>query len=138
MWAFHDSAGMRACEVDCDEHWPWKDRRAPETRYCESIYAFRLDTTLILWQIKNGAKPSFSNSCKLYQLVDELPRGSEWIRETFEVKGDKRTPDGKDFMKEELEIWMRNPVELVKELMSNPSFQDVLVYAPEKRFMDST
>jgi len=37
---------------------------------------------------------------------------------------------------EQLELWRRDPVECVRELMGNPAFKDVLKYAPEKHFTD--
>jgi hypothetical protein len=37
---------------------------------------------------------------------------------------------------EKLELWRRNPVDCVKELMSNPAFKAVLRYAPERVYRD--
>jgi len=37
---------------------------------------------------------------------------------------------------EKLELWRRNPVECMKELMGNPIFKDALEYAPQKHFSD--
>ena len=42
------------------------------------------------------------------------------------LKGDLKDTDGM----EELEIWYRDPVECVKELLGNPIFRDVLTYEP--------
>lgn len=35
-------------------------------------------------------------------------------------------------MTEELEVWMRDPVECVKELMKNPTFRDHMAYMAER------
>lgn len=35
-------------------------------------------------------------------------------------------------MTEALELWKRDPVELVRELIGNPAFKDSLRYAPER------
>lgn len=35
-------------------------------------------------------------------------------------------------MKEDLELWKRDPVECIKELMGNPAFQDYMAYVPER------
>ncbi|KAJ7815249.1 hypothetical protein B0H14DRAFT_3090027 [Mycena olivaceomarginata] len=40
-------------------------------------------------------------------------------------------------MVEELELWRRDPVECIKELMGNPAFKDFLAYAPEEVCVDS-
>ncbi|TDL16783.1 hypothetical protein BD410DRAFT_730882 [Rickenella mellea] len=37
-------------------------------------------------------------------------------------------------MTEELELWLRDPVDCVKELIGNPSFRESMAYAPEKAF----
>jgi hypothetical protein len=39
-------------------------------------------------------------------------------------------------MKEELELWRRDPVECVKELVGNPAFRKVMKFAPERVFRD--
>ena len=38
---------------------------------------------------------------------------------------------------ETLELWWRDPVECVQELMGNQMFQNVMRYAPEKVFTDA-
>jgi hypothetical protein len=45
--------------------------------------------------------------------------------------GDRLDENGK-MCTEELELWMRDPVECIKELMSNPAFKDHMAYAPER------
>ena len=37
---------------------------------------------------------------------------------------------------EKLEIWYRDPVECIKELLGNPIFQDVLTYEPLRLRLD--
>lgn len=37
---------------------------------------------------------------------------------------------------EQLELWRRDPVECIKELMGNPALKDSLKYAPEQVFLD--
>lgn len=39
-------------------------------------------------------------------------------------------------MSEELELWRRDPVDCVRELLGNPAFRDHLRYAPEHVFLD--
>lgn len=51
--------------------------------------------------------------------------------------GDRKGPDGKTNMVEELELWRRDPVECVKDLMGNPAFRDHMSYVPEEVFADS-
>ncbi len=51
----------------------------------------------------------------------------------FETTGDELDETGNP-MSEQFELWRRDPVECIRELMGNPSFKDVLHYAPEKLF----
>lgn len=37
-------------------------------------------------------------------------------------------------MIEELEVWFRDPVKCVEELLGNPAFRETMTYAPEKIF----
>jgi hypothetical protein len=41
-------------------------------------------------------------------------------------------------MQEEVELWMRDPLECIEELLSNPAFRDQVRYAPEKAYTDET
>lgn len=51
------------------------------------------------------------------------------------MQGDLKDVDGRT-LTEELEIWYRDPVECVKELMGNPMFRDVLTYTPLRTWLD--
>ena len=39
-------------------------------------------------------------------------------------------------MTEDLEIWFRDPIECVKELMGNPMFRDAMTYKPARVWLD--
>lgn len=39
-------------------------------------------------------------------------------------------------MREDVELWMRNPVECIKDLIGNPLFKDHMVYAPARAYTD--
>ena len=51
------------------------------------------------------------------------------------VVGDLEGPEG-DRMGEDLELWRRNPLECIKELIGNPAFKDKMVYGPAQFFTD--
>ena len=80
---------------------------------------------------------SFTNKENLLKKIDSLPQGAPWSCHSVTVTGDKKTADGVD-MSEELELWFRNPVECVRELIGNPVFRDHMVYAPEKLYEDES
>ncbi len=87
-------------------------------------------------QVKDRVKASFRNKDQLLKAIDELPRDTSWQCHNISVAGDFRD-DGGSLMKEELELWFRDPVECVRELIGNPAFREVMAYAPEKIFEDS-
>lgn len=60
-----------------------------------------------------------------------------WTFRQLEVAGNiKQTAlDGEEVPKcEEIELWMCNPIECIKELMEDPRFKDHMSYAPERMF----
>ncbi|KAI0688819.1 hypothetical protein C8Q76DRAFT_772033 [Earliella scabrosa] len=65
-----------------------------------------------------------------------LELGLGWVCDEWEVLGTEKDEDGQ-LKKEEVELWRRDPVECVRELMGNPAFRDLLRYAPEKLFTDA-
>ena len=67
------------------------------------------------------------------QKIDALPQGSEWFHEIIQSVGNVRDDNGEPVI-EELELWRRDPVECVKELIGNPAFDGKMAYAPEQVF----
>jgi hypothetical protein len=47
------------------------------------------------------------------------------------VEGD-RVGDAGETLSENVELWMRDPVECVKELVGNPAFKDFMSFVPER------
>ena len=68
-------------------------------------------------------------------MVDSLHKGTSFDVKYVEVTEDIKDDDG-NFAKEKLEVWFRNPVELVKELLGNPAFVHNTVYQPTKVYQD--
>ena len=79
---------------------------------------------------------SFHNSYSYLKKVDQLPTGPEWHCEIVTVEGDMVDENGA-CMVEDLELWFRDPVDCVRELLSNPAFIDYISFAPECVFSDS-
>ena len=67
--------------------------------------------------------------------VDSLPTGPGWTCEIVNVEGDRVGEDGLT-LKEDLELWKQDPVECVKELISNPAFKEYMSYVPEQVYAD--
>jgi hypothetical protein len=87
-------------------------------------------------KIQDRVDPSFANKDMLMDTVDELPRGVKWVYRPINLNGDILDDNGKP-MTEHLELWYRDPVEVVRELMGNPIFKEVMRYAPERVYCDS-
>ncbi|KAJ7081946.1 hypothetical protein C8R44DRAFT_905110 [Mycena epipterygia] len=85
--------------------------------------------------INKKVKLSFHNNRAFLQKIDALPTGPDWTCEIVTVAGD-RLDENDEMMSEELELWRRDPVECIKELMSNPAFKDHMSYAPERVYMN--
>jgi hypothetical protein len=64
-----------------------------------------------------------------------LPKGPEWLCEILEITGDRKDEDGNTLI-EEVELWRRDPVKCVAELIGNPAFKDSMKYAPERHYED--
>lgn len=52
------------------------------------------------------------------------------------MTGDLKDADG-NALTETSEVWYRNPVECIRELLGNPLFAKMLAYAPERVYRDS-
>ncbi|KAJ3519654.1 hypothetical protein NM688_g9270 [Phlebia brevispora] len=58
-----------------------------------------------------------------------------WIYDQVTATGDQLDEDG-HVMTEVLDLWHRDPVECIYELIGNPAFQEIMAYAPERVFAD--
>jgi hypothetical protein len=71
--------------------------------------------------------------------INALPEVPEWNCKIFEItrdKADARDASGMTMLTEEVELWKRDPVECIKELIGNPAFHDNMQFAPERVFED--
>ncbi|KAH9929840.1 uncharacterized protein B0H18DRAFT_844151, partial [Fomitopsis serialis] len=94
-----------------------------------------IDEFLKLSIIKNRCKLSATSKYKFFKQVDDLPTGVKWKCDDITVTGDRVGDDDKT-MTEELELWIRDPVECIRELIGNPAFREYIAYAPERVFAD--
>jgi hypothetical protein len=68
--------------------------------------------------------------------VNRLPTGPGWTCEIISLTGDRKGRTDNKFLVEELELWHRNPVECVEELIGNPAFHEYISYIPEEVYVD--
>ncbi|KAK0490115.1 hypothetical protein EDD18DRAFT_1311102 [Armillaria luteobubalina] len=75
-------------------------------------------------QIKEDVQPAFDT------------KRPEWTCEIFEVVGDEVDEKG-ERRTEEVELWKRDPVACIRELIGDPRFINCIRYAPERVYTDS-
>ena len=78
---------------------------------------------------------AISNVDKMYNTVDDLPKGARWHCRELTVTGDRYDARGVR-ISETVEVWYRDPLECIRELLGNPRFAHVLAYSPEQVFCD--
>ena len=125
--------------------WPNADkhREVPETEDRKHTPAasttdlWTYKTCMDVLQTQERMKLSFESNYMFFKKIDALPGGqASWKVEIFEAVGDKLGEDGKP-RTERVELWKRNVVDCVRELMGNPLFREAIRYAPERQYADS-
>lgn len=87
-------------------------------------------------QMREKVDPAYHNTRSLLQRIDQLPQGPGWSCTALRIQGDL-TDAGGAALFEDVELWRRNPVECVKDLLQNPAFKDHLAFAPQRIFKKS-
>lgn len=88
-----------------------------------------------LEKIQEGVKPKFHNKRKLLQLIDMLPSGPRWKCQPFQITGDEKDHNG-ETRTEDVELWLRDPVECIKELIENQFIGGKNIYSPRRVYRD--
>ncbi|KAG6884215.1 hypothetical protein C0992_006739, partial [Termitomyces sp. T32_za158] len=86
--------------------------------------------------ISEGAKPTFHNARSLLKKIDELPGGPDWECKVIEITGDEKNSNNA-FQTEEVEVWMRDPVKCIEELLENPFIGKNNGYVPIRVYRDN-
>lgn len=63
-------------------------------------------------------------------------QGPPWTCDIVNSPGDRLGEDGNPMCAEELELWQRDPVDCVRDLIGNPAFAASMEFAPERVFVD--
>lgn len=80
--------------------------------------------------------PPYSDHKELYKTIDKVPYGDvEWQSGTVTYQG--TLPDGPppSWMEKEYDIWYRDPLEIVKNLIKNPDFTDEFDCVPYHEYV---
>ena len=88
--------------------------------------------------MQDRAKPSYHNNRAFLKKIDTLPmQGAGWTCDIVTSKGNLLNDDGEPQPSEKLELWRRDPVECVRELLGNPALKNYMKYAPERVYEDN-
>ncbi|KAF5362997.1 hypothetical protein D9757_014080 [Collybiopsis confluens] len=96
----------------------------------------KIDKFCMLDMIRDRIEPSFHNSRSLLQLVDSLESGPAFQCTPIRIEGDLKDANG-NLQTEMVELWHRDPVDIVKELMGNIEFRGKQQYAPVQHYRDA-
>jgi hypothetical protein len=82
-------------------------------------------------------RPTYGSNRTFLKKIDALPtQATGWTCDIVTSPGNRLNDEGDPVSSERLELWMRDPVECMKELMGNPIFRKYMEYAPQKHFLD--
>ncbi|KAI6010391.1 hypothetical protein BKA83DRAFT_4068620 [Pisolithus microcarpus] len=127
--------------LDDDSMWaPFRDEEEWElARFLmKNIGQNKTDEFLKLGMVRSGVRNSgvtFNSTRSFLKKVDKLRTGPAWTCEMIDVVGDVVGEDGA-LKHEQLELWRRDPVECMEELIGNPAFRDQMAYEPERAYAD--
>jgi len=71
----------------------------------------------------------------LLKKIDLLRTGPRWHYRDITITGDQTDEHG-EVLTESVELWFRNPVECISELIGNPAFDGSISYVPERVYAD--
>jgi hypothetical protein len=78
---------------------------------------------------------SFNSNYSLLKKINALPFKRKWINTPIQVTGNIKGKDG-TYLTENLELWHRDIIEAIEELIANPSLREHMKYAPIKMYED--
>ncbi|KAG1779091.1 hypothetical protein EV702DRAFT_1178629 [Suillus placidus] len=142
-WALYEGEtkfeGYKRDQEEGSEH-PWSPFEDTEEWdlaqwLIKNLGQTRTDEFLKLPITQNRTKVSFHNNRAFLQKVDGLPHGPEWSCRKVTVRGNLDDENGVP-LQDEVELWSRDPVECVKELIGNPFFKEDMAYSPARAYAD--
>ncbi|KAJ3859983.1 hypothetical protein EV359DRAFT_75404 [Lentinula novae-zelandiae] len=95
----------------------------------------KIDSFLRLNKIRNNVKPNFKDKRAFFRTIDLLPTGPSFSCTPMEVMGNLKDTNGEN-RTEVLELWHRDILECISELMGNPAFNEKQEYAPRREFRE--
>ncbi|EPQ50020.1 hypothetical protein GLOTRDRAFT_51190, partial [Gloeophyllum trabeum ATCC 11539] len=103
----------------------------------KNVRQTQTDEFLKLGIIRERAAPSYENNRQFLKKIDGLPTGGAgWSCHNVEIAGDLNDDEGM-IQTEDVELWTRDPLVVIRELLGNPDFRNGMAYAPEHVYADA-
>ncbi|KAG2031370.1 hypothetical protein BDR03DRAFT_986436 [Suillus americanus] len=128
--------------VVTDDWTPFCNRSEFETT--EFLYtrnqmaASQIDHLLDLWAstlAKHNDKPLFGDHRNLYNIIDSSPfRDVKWQNFTVTYDGERLADNIKPWMDNKYEVWFRDPREVVRNMLANPTYASEMDYRPYREY----
>jgi hypothetical protein len=97
-----------------------------------------IDALLDIWAtqlFQHDDHPPFANHQDLYDTLDSTPLADvRWQNFTAEYQGDKPDDIVPPWMDAKYDVWFRDPLTVVRELVGNPDFDGEFDYTPYREF----
>lgn len=103
------------------------------------LSAGKINNLMDLWAaaaLETGGEPPFADKDELYTAIDAIPLGgATWKALVVKYTGPlPQQGDVPSWMTDEHELFYRDPLEVIKQQLSNPAFDGHIDYAPYKEF----
>ncbi|KIK17767.1 hypothetical protein PISMIDRAFT_110783, partial [Pisolithus microcarpus 441] len=92
---------------------------------------------------RRSLQPSYQSNYMFMKVINKLLTGPEWRCELVhtcgdleDIRHDREQDEDHTTMGEEVELWLRDPVACIRELMGNPAFDGEIAYTPENVYTD--
>src|SRR6266699_3930275 len=97
-----------------------------------SLVSFTMTNTHIR-QVQEKIDHPYATSRAFFKHIDSLPSGPPWMCTPMTITGDETDKAGKA-KTEVVELWHRNPLECIAELLGNPAFEGDQTFKPMRLF----
>lgn len=128
--------------VATDDWTPFHNRTEFET--AEFLYmqnqmpAGQINRLLDLWVstlAKHNDKPPFADHRDLHNVIDSSPFGDmNWQNFTVTYDGERPEDGTKPWMDDKYEVWFRDPCEVVRNMLANPTYASEIDYCPYREY----
>lgn len=98
----------------------------------------QIDTLLDLWAatlIKHNDAPPFANHKDMFAAIDATPLGDvPWQSFAMSYSGIKPQDNVPPWMTTQYDVWYRDPLELVRNMLANPAFDGEIEFSPYRDY----